>query len=293
MNPIISVHPQIKKIIQTLDLDLGSELTKFEQSLLQDSILIPDIVSDFPPKSDLSSSLIYYPDSIEHPSFTIEPDEPISVASRLLDSPNVEEKSLLDFILTPWGIMGIIIFCGANLFIFVNQDTQIAVNDNNENSQNISETNPPVTENNPNNTTQLNPSNLTENNPPPLPIPLPEVNNSIANKSPHPNLKTALLNEITKPSSSDNNLPLVTVNSSNSPVTSPSSPSKNIKYYLVTNYENMDNFNRIKKIVPNAMITNINQEMKILLNIFNNENEAKKQLQQFQTQGITPEIINK
>lgn len=278
MSSIISVHPHIKKIIQTLDLDLGLELTKFEQSLNQDSILIPDIVPDIPPKQDLSSSLIYYPSSIE-------PEETISVASRLLDSPNVEEKSLLDFILTPWGIMGIIIFCGANLFIFVNQDTKIIVNDNSENLQNISETNPAITEDNLNNTTQLNPSNLTENNPPPLPLPLPEVNKVIENKSPYPNLKTALLNEITKPSSPDSNLSPVTVNS-------PSSPPKNIKYYLVTNYENIDNFNRIKKVVPNAIITNINQEMKILLSIFSNENEAKKQLQQFQTQGITPEIIN-
>lgn len=292
MSSIISVHPHIKKIIQTLDLDLGSELTKFEQSLYQDSILIPDIVSDIPPKQDLSSSsLIYYPDS------SVEEDA-ISVASRLLDSPHVEEKSLLDFILTPWGIMGILIFCGANLFIFVNQDTKIAVNNNNENPQNISETNPPIAENNQNNIVELNSSNPTENNLPPLPIPLPDTNNSPENKSPHPNLKTALLNEITKPSSetlltppSDNNLPPLTVNPSNPPVTPPSSPPKIIKYYLVTNYENMDNFNRVKKIIPNALILNFGRDVKIQLDIFATETEAKKQSQKLQTQGIITQII--
>lgn len=285
MSSIISVHPHIKKIIQTLDLDLGLELTKFEQSLYQDSILIPDIVPDIPSKPNLSSSsLTYYPSSIEQQNFSIEPEETISVASRLLDSPNVEEKSLLDFILTPWGIMGIIIFCGANLFIFINQDTKIIVNDNSENSQNISENKPPITEDNLNNTTQLNPSNLTENNPPPLPLPLPEVNKVIENKSPYPNLKTALLNEITKPSSPDNNLPSVTVNS-------PSSPPKNLTYYLVTNYENMDNFNRIKKVIPNALILNVEKNIKIQLGIFATETEAKLQSQKLQSQGITTQII--
>jgi hypothetical protein len=284
MSSIVSVHPQIKKMIQTLDLDLGSELTKFEQSLNQDSILIPDVVSDISPKQNLSSSLTYYPSSIEQQPLTIEPEEPISVASRLLDSPNVEEKSLLDFILTPWGIMGIIIFCGANLFIFVNQDTKITVNDNNENLQNIRENQPPITENNLNNTTQLNPSNLTENNPPPLPSPLPEVNNSVVNQSPHPNLKTALLNEITKPSSPENSLSPVTVNS-------PLLPPKNIKYYLVTNYENMDNFNGIKKIMPNALIVNVEKEIKIQLGIFATETEAKIQSQKLQNQGIITQII--
>ena len=277
MSSIISIHPQIKKIIQTLDLDLGSELTKFELSLNQDSILIPDIVSDIIPKPNLSSSLTYYPISS-----SIDLDEPISVASRLLDSPNVEEKSLLDFILTPWGIMGIIIFCGANLFIFVNQDTQIAVN-NNENSS--------IRENNTNNTGELNPSNPPKNNPPSLPPPLPEVNNSVVNKSPHPNLKTALLNEITKPSSLDNNLSPITVNPSNPLVTPPSSPPKIIKYYLVTNYENMDNFNRVKKIIPNALILNFGRDVKIQLDIFATETEAKKQSQKLQTQGIITQII--
>ncbi|WP_017295062.1 hypothetical protein [Geminocystis herdmanii] len=292
MSSIISVHPHIKKIIQTLDLDLGSELTKFEQSLYQDSILIPDIVSDIPPKQDLSSSsLIYYPDSIAQRGFSIESDEPISVASRLLDAPNVEEKSLLDFILTPWGIMGILIFCGANLFIFINQDTKIAVNNNNENPQNISETNPSIPENNQNNIVELNSLNPTENNPPPLPLPLPDTNNSVENQSPHPNLKTALLKEITKPSPSENNPPPLTINSPNSSVTSPSSPSKNTKYYLVTNYENMDNFNKIKNIIPNALILNVEKEIKIQLGIFATETEAKIQSQKLQSQGIITQII--
>jgi cell division septation protein DedD len=48
----------------------------------------------------------------------------------------------------------------------------------------------------------------------------------------------------------------------------------------------MDNFNRIKKVEPNAVIMNLNQEMKIQLGIFNTETEAKNQGQKLQNQGI-------
>lgn len=266
INSIISVHPHIKKIIQTLDLDLGLELTKFEQSLDQDSILIADIVSDIPVRQNSSSSLVYYPNSSPE-------EEVISVASRLLDSPEVEEKSLLDLILTPWGILGILIFCGTNFFIFVNQDTKIVVNNHHENSQNIKKNNSSTSENNLNNIEGLSSSNPKENNHPPLPIPLPET----INQSPYPNLKTALLKEISQPSEET----VLTASSL-----------KEIKYYLVTNYENIDNFNRIKKFVSNAIIIKYNKEMKILLGIFSNENEAKKQVKELQTQGIISQVIS-
>ncbi|BAQ64535.1 hypothetical protein [Geminocystis sp. NIES-3709] len=298
MNQIISVHPQIKKIIQTLDLDLGSELTQFEQSLNQDSVLIPDVISDIPPEKDFIpsySSLVYHPN-------TIESEEPISVASRLLDSPSkLDQTSLLDLILTPWGIMAIIIFFGANLFIFINQDKEIIVNQNNQNPQNINNINHQASDNNPNNVQELSSSIPTKNNPPPLPISLPDVNNStqLKNKSPYPNLKTALLNEITKnqillpsPSLNDNSglLPVTVKPPASNPSTP--TPSKQIKYSLVTNYQNMDNFNSIKKVVPNALIINIEKDVKIQLGIFTTETEAIKQSQKLQTQGIKTEIIN-
>ncbi|MGI0482760.1 hypothetical protein ACN4EE_18490 [Geminocystis sp. CENA526] len=290
MNQIISVHPHIKKIIQTIDFDLGSELNKFEQSLNQDSVLIPDILPDNSPKQDLSSSLVYH---LQAP----ESEEPISVASRLLDTPSNEHKtSLLDVILTPWGILGIVIFFGTNLFIFVNQYSKIAIDNYNDHQENIVENNLPISENNLN-TEELNPLNTPENNSPPLPIRLPEVNNSIENKSPNPNLKTALLNEINPsanqtllPSSpNSNNLPPATVNSANPPVTSPSP--KTVKYYLVTNYENMENFNRIKTVIPNALILNFGRDIKIQLGVFATETEAKKQSRQLQNQGIISQII--
>ena len=39
---VVPVHPQIKKIIQNLDLDLGLELNRYENSHLQESLLIAD-----------------------------------------------------------------------------------------------------------------------------------------------------------------------------------------------------------------------------------------------------------
>jgi len=48
----------------------------------------------------------------------------------------------------------------------------------------------------------------------------------------------------------------------------------------------MDNFNLIKKVIPNAQIVKINQQAKIQLGIFNSEIEAKNQGQKLQSKGI-------
>ncbi|BAQ62492.1 hypothetical protein GM3708_2898 [Geminocystis sp. NIES-3708] len=286
---VVPVHPQIKKIIQNLDLDLGLELDRYENSHYQESIsAIDPIVEEFissPEKKlnhqELSSSLVYNPNDIDS-------EEAIPVASRLINS----SSSILDIILTPWGIIGILLFFGANIFIFFSLDEESLI-DNNQVS-NITENNLnfPNTQKTENNNNNINLDNIKKNQDiaPQTISSLPEINNSISknsssqNSSIYPDLKSALFAEINKtqqPSSLSNDqkntLP-TSINSSNSKIEK--------KYYLLSNYQNMDNFNRIKKIVPNALIMNLNQEMKIQLGLFNTEIEAQNQGDKLKNQGI-------
>ncbi|NCO75957.1 MAG: SPOR domain-containing protein [Cyanobacteria bacterium] len=282
---VTSVHPQIKKIIQNLDLDLGLELNRYEKSHKEESVLIPDLIIEQPittPKyQEYNSALVYNPDIFQ-------PEETISVASRLIGDDTISDsKSLLDVILTPWGIFAIILFFGANLFIFFSQDKEILVNNPTENQPLI---NTPENQNQETNLTENNPNienqniNINTIQKPSLPNPLSEnQNNSIvANKSPvYPDLKTALFAEIKK-----NQSPLsLSIPTNNSPENL-LIPKVNQKYYLLSNYQNMDNFNLIKKVIPNAQIVKINQQAKIQLGIFNSEIEAKNQGQKLQSKGI-------
>lgn len=299
---VVSVHPQIKKIIQNLDLDLGLELDRYEKSHYQESISVIDpIVEEFissPEKKlnpqELSSSLVYNPNAIDS-------EEPIPVASRLISS----TPSILDIILTPWGMIGIILFFGANIFIFFSLDQESLINNNQANNITENNLNFPDTQKVENNNTNIDLDNIVENQDiapqtiPSLPTSLPEINNSVStnnssqNFSVYPDLKTALFAEINKnqqsSSLSNNNnktTPLLTTNTP--PQTSINSSNSKIekKYYLLSNYQNMDNFNRIKKIVPNALIMNLNQEMKIQLGLFNTEIEAENQGDKLKNQGI-------
>lgn len=292
---VVSVHPQIKKIIQNLDLDLGLELTRYENSHSQESVLIPDSIVEesillpetkFNPQES-HSLLVYNPDEIEL-------EEPIPVASRLIS----DRKSLLDVILTPWGMIGIILFLGANIFIFFSLDTESLVSNNRQDkasTNNIENQNQEnnITENNLNlsnvEKTEETKTNINNLQPPSLPTSLPEINNSNSinnssqNSSLYPDLKSALFGEIQK-----NQQPLLPPPLLNNNQTSVNSSIQKIqqKYYLLSNYQNMDNFNRIKKIEPKAAIMNLNQEMKIQLGIFNTETEAKNRGQKLQNQGI-------
>ncbi len=302
---VVPVHPQIKKIIQNLDLDLGLELNRYENSHLQESLLIADPIVEesilYHEKEsnpqDTHSFLVYNPDGVDS-------EDPIPVASRLISDPS----SLLDVILSPWGMIGIILFFGANIFIFFNLDRESLVNNNPE-----SETSTNKIENqNPDHNLNLSNLEQTEDKtpnidiqPPPLPTPLPEINNSnpinnsSENSSLYPDLKTALFAEIQKnqetlPSPSSNNTPTLPFPANNPPLenpprqvpVNPPKPKVEQKYYLLSNYQNMDNFNRIKKVAPNALIMNLNQEMKIQLGIFNTETEAKNQAKKLQSRGI-------
>jgi hypothetical protein len=282
---VTSVHPQIKKIIQNLDLDLGLELNRYEKSNKEESVLIPDLIIKQPittPKyQEYNSALVYNPDIFQ-------PEETISVASRLIDDDTISDsKSLLDVILTPWGIFGIILFFCANLFIFFSQDKEILVNNPTENQPLI---NTPENQNQETNLTENNPNienqniNINTIQKPSLPNPLLENQNNsiIVNKSPiYPDLKTALFAEIKK-----NQSPLsLSIPTNNSPENL-LIPKVNQKYNLLSNYQNMDNFNLIKKVIPNAQIVKINQQAKIQLGIFNSEIEAQNQGKKLQSQGI-------
>lgn len=336
----ISVHPLIKKIIQNLDLDLGAELHRYEKQTLDNGILIPELIEGDSIKvsssSHSSSSLVYTP--------TVEEEEPIPVASRLISN---EDKSLLDLILTPWGVFGIIIFFGTNIFIFlglnnINYITEYKeakiIDQGKEEKRNINQISNQVEEN------QSSFVKENENNilPPPLPSALPTVENlrdtNNLLSSPYPDLKTALMMEINKnntvvnqssliqpppplmeqmpsplvnnPSNLNNNYsnnlsnnlnnnhnnnPDINLNNNsvnqhninlNNNNTQSSLPVRKDMYFVMANYENMSQFNNIKKLIPNALITNIGGEMKIQLGVFKTEGEARTKSQEWQKKGI-------
>lgn len=345
----ISVHPLIKKIIQNLDLDLGAELHRYEKQILDNDILIPELIegdSIEVSSSHSGSSLVYTP--------TVGEEEPIPVASRLISN---EDKSLLDLILTPWGVFGIIIFFGTNIFIFlglnnINYITEYKeakiIDQGKEEKRNINQISNQVEENQ-SSVVKENEGNIL---PPPLPSALPTVENlGDANNflsSPYPDLKTALMTEINKnntvvnqsslippppplmeqmpsplvnnPSNLNNNYtnnlsnnlnnnhnnnPDINLNNNsvnqhninlnnnynNSSInsnnnTQSSLPVRKDRYFVMVNYENMSQFNNIKKLIPNALITNIGGEMKIQLGVFKTEGEARTKSQEWQKKGI-------
>ncbi|WP_324282288.1 hypothetical protein VKI22_17935 [Cyanobacterium aponinum UTEX 3221] len=299
----MSVHPLIKKIIQNLDLDLGAELRRYEKDTVDSNILIPELIEtesiDLPSNS---SSLVYHLplDNYDEDDEDDE-DEPIPVASRLISR---DRASLLDLILTPWGIFGIIMFFGTNILIFLginnfnfnssNQKAEI-VDQSRKDQQIINEVTPEIEKKDE----QIIEEN--EQKSPPLPSSLPSVDNAnITNNipaSPYPDLKTALMKEINNNELSESSLPLPpplseensnTLPNQDEPIEANSSSQNNQKkeYIILTNYENMTQFNNIKKEIPNAFITNIEGEMKIQLGVFNTEIEAKTKSQQWQKQGI-------
>lgn len=294
----MSVHPLIKKIIQNLDLDLGAELRRYEKNTVDSNILIPELMEtesiDLPSNS---SSLVYHP-----PLDNYDEDEPIPVASRLISR---DRTSLLDLILTPWGIFGIIIFFGTNILIFlgINNFNFKSQNQEKEIVEQTIEEEKIVNDMTPE--TEKKDSKMIEENEekfPPLPSSLPSADNNanIMNNipaSPYPDLKTALMKEINNNELSESSLPLPpplleensnTLPSQDEPIeVNSSSPNNQKKEYIVlTNYENMTQFSNIKKEIPNAFITNIAGEMKIQLGVFKTEMEAKTKSQQWQKQGI-------
>lgn len=319
-----SVNPILKKIIQNMELDLGSELNRFEENQDSDPVIILPVVetkTDDIGSFSSTSSLSYNPSNVY--------DEAIPVASRLIG----DRTSLLDLILTTWGISGIILFFTANLFIFLNFEQLIGVNNqekiikveeiipeqNNQEEEIItSEINQ---ESNSINSVKKEEKKPTEkpNIPPQLP---PVENRSSADNqrvlppSPHKNLETALWQEIQQKNSSPlpsnlsstpiSPLPQPSTNSNiggdkntlnqpnqevNTPDNSPPVPNIPQKFYVVTEYENMDKYNRVRSNFPDAYLMNIQDKMTINLGVFSEEKEALQQSKKIESQGIKTNVV--
>ncbi len=300
----ISVHPLIKKIIQNLDLDLGAELSRYERETMEENTsLIPELMDSdsVEVSSSYSNSSLVYTPNVE------EEEEPIPVASRLISG---DRTSLLDLILTPWGVFGIIIFFGTNIFIFlglnepnvINENKQLeTINQTREEETNMKETKIEIEEDN-SQIIEENKNNITPPSPPsrlPTVENITETNNNLLT-SPYPDLKTALMTEISQKEQSSLIPPPPLIEDATSPVLNNNSNNNNTnnsnnlslvqikkeQYLVMTNYENMNQFNNIKKIIPDALITNIGGEMKIKLGVFKTEAEAQSKSQQWQKQGI-------
>lgn len=63
-----------------------------------------------------------------------------------------------------------------------------------------------------------------------------------------------------------------------------------LQYSVITEYQNIKYYQKIQSLYPKAFITNIGTEMKIQLDVFNNEEDANKLIQNLQKQEITSYI---
>ena len=209
------IHPHLKNSLKNLNLDLGAELNRYEQYLnslpqvlsnqqqlaipaLEQQISLTDIDEEATDNSDSLPPLIYETEIID----TKRETKPIPVASRIITN----QKSLLDILLTPWGMFGVIIFFSANLFLIVshnvNQQAAQELASKNDNQLNNNQSN------NLNLSDKTNQVEIIENlrsqqrhQPPSLPMPLSTLqeaqtsNNDNNQPVMYSDLKTALLTE--------------------------------------------------------------------------------------------------
>jgi len=358
----VIIHPHIKATLKNLDLDLESELNRYEQYLnslqpnsqyqLQSGIpnlesqnnLILEKVEENESNhylAETSSALIYESAIIEDNQEEL---DTIPVASRII----TPQKSLLDILLTPWGIFGLILFFATNILLFVNQDDNRQIADKNSSTvidEQLTDNNNTTPTSESNNTTNTKNTlakdlienrslnNLSNSQPPSPPSPLPIINNSAINNdnqtnSLYPDLKTALIKESetyqtqlpppppnypveveVKTPPPPNNLTNQTNNQTAINQTSATKSSSNqtakaekitqtqskppqTKHYVVADYKSMEIYAQVKAIMKEAFITNINNEMKIQLGVFNDKSGAEKYNQQMKSQGLETKIMS-
>ncbi len=284
------VNPLVQNSLKNLDLDLSFELKLFEYSLNQtvESIATIEKPSISPYQQELSP-FIYNDNSPQ-----LEED-PIAVASRII--PN--KSQLKDILLSPWGMFGILIFVAANAFIFIGYDL-ISFNQQNpssseneviEEESSISETDL----DNPSKITATQENQLSENpqlRSSPTEVEQDNLENNTQNNNLYPDLKTALLSEAAMQVAIGNNPTPTPPSSARETYNHNSLENQNTaKYYLITDYRSPQYFAQIKKVIPGAMVTNVNEEIKIILGIFNNNEAAQKQAQMFQKQQLPVTII--
>jgi cell division septation protein DedD len=66
----------------------------------------------------------------------------------------------------------------------------------------------------------------------------------------------------------------------------------NLQYYVVSEFKDMQSFEQIKNIIPNALITNLEKEMKIQLGVFDNEIDANNLVEKLRQQQINSSVYD-
>lgn len=292
-----TIHPLISATIKNIDLNLTFELNRYEGNGQDNNnyILAPSEDHQLGRGALVQKSL---ESNLNEPKISPEKSEEdvIPVASRII----TPQQKLGEIIFTPWGIFGLIIFIATNAIIAINPNlfnflssnkslnNEAIISENNSLAEeNINLTEPKITDNL---TTVINQSKSENINLPPAPV-IPPLNpdevgqsnqDRNTNQNLYPDLQSALLSEA-----------LLYIAESGITVTPPA-PIQNqssAQYYLITNYKNPQQFSRIKQSISSALITEINQEMKIQLKSFTDKNEAEKQKETWQNLGIEINII--
>lgn len=291
-----TIHPLISATIKNIDLDLTFELNRYEGNgqVNNNYILAPSEDHQLGRGALVQKSL---ESNLNEPKISPEKSEEdvIPVASRII----TPQQKLGEIIFTPWGIFGLIIFIATNAIIAINPNlfnflssnkslnNEAIISENNSlTEENINLTEAKITDNL---TTVINQSKSENINLPPAPV-IPPLNpdevgqsnqDRNTNQNLYPDLQSALLSEA-----------LLHLAESGITVTPPPTQNQSsAQYYLITNYKNPQQFSRIKQSITSALITEINQEMKIQLKSFTDKNEAEKQKEIWQNLGIEINII--
>ncbi|MBF2057209.1 MAG: hypothetical protein IGQ45_08275 [Cyanobacterium sp. T60_A2020_053] len=291
------IHPLISATIKSLDLDLTFELNRYEGNWQGNHPILASTSEDQLGRGALVQKSSENNLNEQKISPQKSEEDPIPVASRII----TPQQKLGEIIFTPWGIFGLIIFIATNAIIVINPnlfnflatknslDNEEIISQNNSTpEENLSLTEPKITDNLTTIINQPQPNNI---NLLPAPV-IPPLNpNEVkqeqsnqdrnANQNLYPDLQSALLSEA-----------LLHLAESGITVTpAPNQNQSSSQYYLITNYENPQQFSRIKQSIPSALVTKIDQEMKIQLKIFTDKNEAEKQKETWQNLGIEINII--
>ncbi|MBE9221653.1 hypothetical protein IQ215_02990 [Cyanobacterium stanieri LEGE 03274] len=298
-----SIHPLVQLTLKNIDFDLSFELQQFEESQ-QKKVESLAVVESSPIPHDLPKQPIDYHYVSSPPPE--EEDDNIPVASRIIP----DKYSLKEIIFTPWAMFGLIIFIATNALVFINWDLNSSQTDMVENNNSLVEesTNNQTPENNlpvvssgeetSTNSTPQEEVSFELPSPPDLPSPLPpnengnnaqsNVNNQNEDNNLYPNLKTALLSEAVMYLAESNGENLSPVNMPQGDMVGGNSP----QYHLITDYKSPEHFARVREKIPSAVVTNVNQEIKIQLGVFDNNSLAQQQAQQIQqTQQLAVNVI--
>lgn len=322
------LNPSLKTALVSLDLNLESELTKY-QNQKQEVLDTDNIVTDSAP---LSVDFVEFLEDVPLKESSINDESPpnfkqedsVPVAFRILPT----KKSFLDMLLTPWGMLAIILFFIGNAIIFIYKgiETKTAETSSNQNNispellsnrnktpnneqtllnqesvkQNLLPSSETQTENSQNNVSpsSINQLPTTNNNSfipsPPPPQSLTSLGNTTPSQtqvngnqqsSPYPNLTTALLSNSAKKTGQ------IPVAPPTPPSTNNSQPIANkLQYYVLSDYDNTESLKQIQAVIPNAVLTYLDKEMKIQLAVFSQEEQAKQFIQTHKENGISAYI---